>query len=580
MKKIFSLYKYAGKYWIYAVLCPIFMVGEAVLELQIPDQIGNLINYLRYTSAEALELMEILKYGLILLGFSFASLLSGMIGGITAAIASSGFAKNLKTDLFRKIESFSFANIDKYSTSSLITRMTTDSNWIQLSFAMSIRMLFRSPALFIYAIIKASRVSGDLSMIFFIAVPFILLGLIIIFLTAHPHFSKGIKKIDKLNEVVEENVRGIRVVKSFTKEKAEINKFEAVSKDIYKEFTFAQKIVNLNEPVMMISMYTVLIFIAVIGSQMTGTGDLTSGELYELITYSFQILINLMMMSMVFSLFIISKPSRDRVYEVLHEKPTITNPNDPIMEVKDGSIEFHNAYFKYNESSEKYVLNNINLKINSGETIGILGTTGSSKTTLISVIARLYDLSSGTVKVGGYDVKEYDLKVLRDAVSVVLQKNVLFSGTILDNLRWGNKDATDTECIEASKIAQADSFIEQFPDKYNTYIEQGGSNVSGGQKQRLCIARAILKNPKILILDDSMSAVDTKTDKLIRDGLKEYRKDITKIIVAQRCASVMDADKIVIIDNGEIIGLGNHDNLMKTSKAYQEVYYSQNKEVK
>ena len=576
MKKLLSLFKYAGKYWIFAVLCPIFMMGEAILELQIPDQIGNVVDYLQYS--DTLDLMEILRYGLILLGFSFASLASGMVGGIFAAIASSGFAKNLKTDLFNKIQAFSFANIDKYSSSSLITRMTTDTNWVQMSFAMSIRMLFRSPALFVYAIIKASRISADLSFIFFITIPFILIGLIIIFIIAHPHFERGIKKIDKLNEVVEENVRGIRVVKSFTKEEDEILKFEKVNDELYKEFKLAHKVVNLNEPVMMISMYTALLLLAVIGSQMTGTGNLTSGQLYELITYSFQILISLMFMSMIFSMFIISKPSRDRVYEVLHEVPTIKNPDNPIYDVKDGSVEFKNAYFKYNETSEKYVLKNINLKINSGETVGILGTTGSSKTTLISVIARLYDLTDGEVMVGGINVKNYDLVALRDAVSVVLQKNVLFSGTIFENLRWGNKDATDEECIEAAKIAQADSFIKEFPDTYNTLIEQGGTNVSGGQKQRLCIARAILKNPKILILDDSMSAVDTKTDKLIRDGLKEYRPDITKIIVAQRCASVMDADKIIIIDNGEIIGFGNHETLMKESKAYQEVYYSQNKE--
>ena len=553
------------------ILGPLFKLLEASFELMVPLAIAAMINDgIKTGNKEYVVKMCIILVLLCLVGF-----ISAVTAQFFAAKAATGFAKKVKRALFDNIQKLSYTDMDQIGTSAMITRMTTDTNWVQMSFAMSIRMLFRSPALFVYAIIKANRISTDLSFIFFFTIPFILIGLIIIFIIAHPHFERGIKKIDKLNEVVEENVRGIRVVKSFTKEEDEILKFEKVNDELYKEFKFAHKIVNLNEPVMMISMYTALLLLAVVGSQMTGTGDLTSGQLYELITYSFQILISLMFMSMIFSMFIISKPSRDRVYEVLHEEPTIKNPENPIYEVKDGSVEFKNAYFKYNMTSEKYVLNNINLKINSGETVGILGTTGSSKTTLISVIARLYDLTDGEVTVGGVNVKNYDLVALRDAVSVVLQKNVLFSGTILDNLRWGNKDATDEECIEAAKIAQADSFVKEFPDTYNTVIEQGGTNVSGGQKQRLCIARAILKK---LILDDSMSAVDTKTDKLIRDGLKEYRPDITKIIVAQRCASVMDADKIIIIDNGEIIGFGNHEKLMKESKAYQEVYYSQNKE--
>ena len=580
--KIFNVFSHVGKYWPFALITPILMVGEAVIELQIPDYISKLITYLQNvesTGAE-IDIKTLVLIGLALLGFSLLSLLCGTLGGIFAARASAGFASNLKKALYAKISTFSFKNIDKYSSSSLITRMTTDTNWVQMSFAMTIRMVFRSPALFVYALIKASRISTDMTMIFLIVLPILAVALAAIHIGAHPFFSRGVKTVDKVNEIVEENVRGVRVVKSFTREEDEIEKFKKENNKMYRYFRNGEIVVNMSSPIMMISIYTVIFFIMFFGLNLVKEGSMEPGDIYALVTYSINILASLMMLSMVMTFFIISKPSRDRIYEVLTEEPTIKNPENPIEEVKDGSVEFKDVFFKYNESSEKFVLNNINLKINSGETIGILGTTGSSKTTLISMIARLYDVNSGEVLVGGVNVKDYDLKALRDAVSVVLQKNELFQGTITDNLKWGNPDATDDEIIEASKIAQADSFVSLMPDKYNTMIEQGGANVSGGQKQRLCIARAILKKPKILILDDSMSAVDTKTDSLIREGLKNYSKDTTKIIVAQRYLSVMDADKIIIIDNGEIIDVGTHSELLKTSKAYQEVYYSQNQEVK
>ena len=580
MIKFISLFKYTKKYAIYAILCPLFMIGEAVLELQVPNRIGKVIDYLTECKDAGIsaDLNQIMYLGLIILGFSFLSLIFGILGGVFASVAASAFSTNLKRAIFNNIQTFSFASIDKYSTSSLITRLTTDTNWVQMSFQLTIRLLFRAPAIFVYAIIRANQASPDLSFLFFLAIPIILVGLGIIFAFSHPLFERGIKKIDVLNQVVEENVRGIRVIKSFTKEKSEIKKFDNINDELYRTFKRAHNISNLNNPLMNLVMFALLLLIAYLGSNLIVSGSLSKGALFELTTYSTQILTSLMMISMIFVMFLISKPSRDRVYEVLSEVSTIRNPLNPIEEVKDGSIEFINATFKYSDTSELNVLNNINLKINSGDTIGIIGTTGSSKTTLISLIARLYDVKSGEVKVGKENVKDYDLKALRDAVSVVLQNNVLFSGTIKENLRWGNKDATDDEIILAAKIAQAHDFIQSFPDGYDTYIEQGGKNVSGGQKQRICIARALLKNPKILILDDSMSAVDTKTDKLIRMGLKEYRKDITKIIVAQRCQSVMDADKIIIIDSGEIIDSGSHSELLKTSPIYQEIYYSQNKE--
>ncbi|MCR5740907.1 MAG: ABC transporter ATP-binding protein/permease [Gammaproteobacteria bacterium] len=578
MKSLIYVFKKCGKYWPYAIITPLLMVAEAVLELQIPGQISELITYLGTTTKESLAISELLIFGLKLVGFSLLSLLCGTLGGIFSARASAGFAANLKNALFEKINTFSFTNIDKYSTSSLITRMTTDTNWVQMSFAMTIRMIFRSPAIFVYALIKASSINSKLAMIYLIMVPILVVGLTLIHLGAHPSFSKGVKAIDRVNMVTEENIRGIRVVKSFTREEDEIEKFEKENKLMYKYFKRGEITVNLSSPLMMISVYLIILLIILFGTNLVAQGVMKTGEIYELITYAINILTALMMLSMVLTFFILSKPSRERIYAVLMEEPTIKNPENPITEVKDGSIEFKDVFFKYNESSEKYVLNDINLKINSGETIGILGTTGSSKTTLISMIARLYDVSGGEVNVGGENVKDYDLETLRDAVAVVLQKNVLFQGTIKENLKWGNFDATDEEIVEAAKIAQADSFISLMPDKYDTMIEQGGSNVSGGQKQRLCIARAILKKPKILILDDSMSAVDTKTDALIREGLKNYSKDTTKIIVAQRYLSVMNADKIVIIDNGEIVDIGTHDELLKCSKVYQEVYYSQNQE--
>ena len=573
MKKIMTLYKSVGKYWPFAVLTPLFMVGEAVLELQIPGKISEIITYLQGLGNSPIDSAFIWERALWLIVFSLASMACGVLGALFGARASAGFSANLKNRLFRKVQTFSFSNIDKYSSSSLITRMNTDVQWVNMSFSMSIRMIFRSPTIFAYALIKASRISKELMLVYLIAIPILVVGLTLIHLFAHPQFEAGVKKIDKVNEVVEENVRGVRVVKSFVREDDEIKKFDQENNLLYKYFKRGQTIVQLTSPLMMIAIYTVILLIVLIG-----VNKIESGQIYEMVTYSLNILIALNMLSMVFTFMVISKPSRERIYEVLTEVPTIKSPENAVEEVKDGSVEFKNVFFKYNQESEKYVLNNINLKINSGETIGILGTTGSSKTTLISMIARLYDVLDGEVLVGGVNVKDYDLEVLRDAVSVVLQKNQLFSGSIIDNLRWGKEDATLDEIKEACKIAQASSFIEAMPKQYETKIEQGGSNVSGGQKQRLCIARAILKDPKILILDDSMSAVDTKTDALIRAGLKEYKKDITKIIVAQRYMSVQDADKIIIIDNGEIIDCGTHEELLKNSKTYQEIYHSQNQE--
>ena len=573
MKKIMTLYKSVGKYWPFAILTPLFMVGEAVLELQIPGKISEIITYLQNLGEAPIDSAFMWGRALWLIVFSLASMACGVLGALFGARASAGFSANLKNRLFRKVQTFSFSNIDKYSSSSLITRMNTDVQWVNMSFSMSIRMIFRSPTIFAYALIKASRISKDLMLVYLIAIPILVVGLTLIHVFAHPQFERGVKKIDKVNEVVEENVRGVRVVKSFTREEDEIKKFDQENNLLYKYFKRGQTIVQFTSPLMMIAIYTVILLIVLIG-----VNRIESGQIYEMVTYSLNILIALNMLSMVFTFMVISKPSRERIYEVLTEVPTIKSPENAIEEVKDGSVEFKNVFFKYNLESEKYVLNNINLRIKSGETVGILGTTGSSKTTLISLIARLYDTLDGDVLVGGVNVKDYDLEVLRDAVSVVLQKNQLFSGTIIDNLRWGKEDATLDEIKEACKIAQASSFIEAMPQQYETKIEQGGSNVSGGQKQRLCIARAILKDPKILILDDSMSAVDTKTDALIRAGLKEYKKDITKIIVAQRYMSVQDADKIIIIDNGEILDVGTHEELLKKSETYQEIYHSQNQE--
>ena len=579
MKRLFKLYSYAGKYWPLAILTPIMMVGEAILELQIPGKIADLINYLDSQSASGtIDMRYLITLALWLVFFSLMSLLCGTLGAIFGARASAGFAANLKKAMYEKIQTFSFANIDKYSSSSLITRMNTDTNWVQMSFALAIRLIFRSPTIFVYALIRATRISSELAMVYLIMVPILVVILAAIHIGAHPFFSRGVKTIDKVNEVVEENIRGVRVVKSFTREEDEIKKFNKQNKLMYKYFKGGEMIVNTSSPLMSLSVYIVILLIIILGMKFIKDGSMLPGQIYELITYSINILTALMMLSMLLTFMVISRPSRDRISEVLEEIPTIKNLENPVYEVKDGSVEFNNVYFKYNESSEKYVLKDINLKINSGETVGILGTTGSSKTTLISLIARLYDVMDGEVKVSGVNVKDYDIKTLRDAVSVVLQKNVLFQGTVEENLRWGNKDATFEEIVEASKIAQADSFISQMPDNYNTIIEQGGTNVSGGQKQRLCIARAILKKPKILILDDSMSAVDTKTDALIREGLKNYSPGTTKIIVAQRYMSVMNADKIIILDDGEIMAVGSHKELLKTSDIYNEIYKTQNQE--
>lgn len=582
-----SIREYKG----YAIANPFFMIGEVACECIIPFVIGELINVLTPTGDATIviggqeELLEIFKYAGILLALAVASLIFGFLGGKIAAIASTGFAKNLRHDLFSKIQSFSFANIDKFSTSSLVTRMTTDTNNVQQAFQMLIRIAFRVPLMMIFAFVMSFSINHKLSWIFVCLIP--VLGAILIFITvkAFKLFSDVFKRYDNVNASVQENVKGIRVVKTYVREDFEKAKFAASSNDLKNRFTKADRLVSLTNPSMQLTMYVAYILIGIFGAFAIvaySKGDLTygplkTGNLSSLITYGIQILSSLMMLSMIMVMIVMSAASAKRICEVLNEESTLHNPENPIYEIKDGSIDFDDVSFKYSEKAEKYALSDINLHIRSGMTVGIIGSTGSSKTTLVNLICRLYDTTEGEVKVGGVNVKNYDLDTLRNNVAVVLQKNVLFSGTILENLRWGKEDASEEECIEAAKLAQADSFIQSFPDKYNTYIEQGGTNVSGGQKQRLCIARALLKNPKILILDDSTSAVDTKTDALIRKSFKEYIPSVTKIIITQRASSVEDADLIIVMDGGMINGMGKSEELLKTNEIYREIYSIQNR---
>lgn len=559
-----------------SILTPILVAFEALVECIIPLMVANLVNKMQ----NGCDLSVILKYGVILIIMACFSLLFGALAGITAANASAGFGKNLRKDLFMAVQNFSFENIDRFSASSLVTRMTTDVTNVQMAYMMIIRTVVRAPLMLIFSLVMGFIMGGPLAFIFLFTIPVLGIGLGLVIKKTMPLFRKVFKKYDDLNNSVQENINGIRVVKSFVREDFEMKKFNEAAEDVCADFTKAEKILALNNPMMQFCLYVVMIFILTFGSYLVvnfGGAIIQVGQLSSLLTYSFQILMSLMMLSMIFVMVTISIESCERIVAVLEEKRTISNPENPIYEVNDGSIDFNNVSFKYSKRADRYALENINLHIKSGQTIGILGGTGSSKTSLVNLISRLYDVTEGEVKVGGVNVKDYDLVTLRDAVSVVLQKNVLFSGSIKENLRWGNKDATDEEIEEACHLACADEFIEQFPDKYDTHIEQGGTNVSGGQKQRLCIARALLKKPKILILDDSTSAVDTKTDAIIRAGFKKFIPETTKIIIAQRVSSVQDADQIIIMNNGSIEAIGTHDELLASNPIYQEVYYSQNK---
>ena len=559
-----------------SILTPILVAFEALVECIIPLMVANLVNKMQ----NGCDLSVILKYGVILIIMACFSLLFGALAGITAANASAGFGKNLRKDLFMAVQNFSFENIDRFSASSLVTRMTTDVTNVQMAYMMIIRTVVRAPLMLIFSLVMGFIMGGRLALIFLFTIPVLGIGLGLVIKKTMPLFRKVFKKYDNLNNSVQENINGIRVVKSFVREDFEMKKFNEAAEDVCADFTKAEKILALNNPMMQFCLYVVMIFVLTFGSYLVvnfGGAIIQVGQLSSLLTYSFQILMSLMMLSMIFVMVTISIESCERIVAVLEEKRTISNPENPIYEVNDGSIDFNNVSFKYSKRADRYALENINLHIKSGQTIGILGGTGSSKTSLVNLISRLYDVTEGEVKVGGVNVKDYDLVTLRDAVSVVLQKNVLFSGSIKENLRWGNKDATDEEIEEACHLACADEFIEQFPDKYDTHIEQGGTNVSGGQKQRLCIARALLKKPKILILDDSTSAVDTKTDAIIRAGFKKFIPETTKIIIAQRVSSVQDADQIIIMNNGSVEAIGTHDELLASNPIYQEVYYSQNK---
>ena len=604
IKNFKTLFKFVGEYKKNAILSPILVLFEVIMECLIPAIAGELITFIEASNGvegASLERIQITKWLIdliqgkfgesnttaviivfcsILICLALLSLMFGALAGVHCSRASCGFAKNLRSAMFNKTQEFSFENIDNFSTSSLVTRLTTDVTNVQQSFMMIIRTAIRSPFMFIFSIVMAFSVGGKMAWIFVVVVPILLFTLILISRFAMPIFKKVFKKYDKLNSSVQENVQGMRVVKSFVREKYESNKFTDASDDVRGDFVKAEKILAFNSPVMQLCMYSLMVGILLIGSRLlisSGGASFAIGNFSTLLTYGMQMLMSLMMVSMIFVMVTMSAESANRICEVVDEETTIKNPKNPITTINDGSVEFKNVNFKYAKRAEKNALSNVSLKIESGQTVGIIGGTGSAKSTLISLIPRLYDATEGEVLVGGVNVKEYDIVALRDAVSVVLQKNVLFSGSIKENLRWGNENATDEEMKHACELACASEFIEKFPDKYDTYIEQGGSNVSGGQKQRLCIARALLKKPKILILDDSTSAVDTRTDALIRKAMREEIPNTTKIIIAQRISSVQDADIIIILNDGKINAIGNHDTLLQENDIYREIYTSQTK---
>lgn len=559
-----------------SIQAPILVSLEVVMECIIPFLIAQLVNQIK----AGCDLIVLLQYGLLLVVMAGLSLTFGALAGTACATASCGFARNIRKDMYYKIQSYSFENIDKFSTSSLVTRLTTDVTNVQNAYMMIVRTAIRCPLMLLFAFAMAFIMGGKMAFVFLIVIPILGFGLFLVIRKVMPLFKQVFKKYDALNNSVQENIKGMRVVKSYVREDYEKEKFGTAAGDVCNDFTIAERILAINNPLMQFCIYSVMIFVMSFGSYtiITSRGlDLDVGQLSSLLAYSFQILSSLMMLSMVFVMITMASESSKRIVEVLREDSSLANPADPVFTVADGSVDFEQVNFKYSMKAEKMALADINLHIKSGETIGIIGGTGSSKSSLIQLISRLYDTTEGVVKVGGIDVKDYDIETLRNQVSVVLQKNILFSGTIKDNLRWGNKEATDEEMIEACKLAQADEFIMQFPEQYDTYIEQGGSNVSGGQKQRLCIARALLKKPKIIILDDSTSAVDTKTDAQIRKAFREFIPDTTKIIIAQRTSSVQDADRIVVMDGGTINAVGTHQELLRGNTIYQEVYNSQNK---
>ncbi len=556
-----------------AILSPLYVLVESLLDVAIPFVMADLID----KGIEAGNMSMILRYGAILVGFALVALTFGALSGRSCARATAGFARNLRHDMFHHLQVYSFSNIDKFSSAGLVTRLTTDVSNVQNAFMMIIRTLIRCPAMLIFAMVMSFRINHDISLIFLAVIPILGVGLYLIIKHVHPVFERVFKTYDRLNGVVQENLSGIRVVKNFVRVDHEIEKFNAISGTIYKDFSLAERILALNSPLMQGCVYACMILVSWLGAKQIVIGNMSTGNLMSFFTYIMQILSSLMMLSMVFVMITMSRASAERIVEVLDEKSDITNCDNPVYEVKDGSVEFTDVCFSYAKRPDKTVLDDIDLVIPSGQTVGIIGGTGSSKSSLVQLIPRLYDVTGGCVMVGGIDVRNYDLQTLRHNVAMVLQKNTLFSGTIKENLRWGNPDATDEELVHACQLAQADDFIRTFPDGYNTYIEQGGANVSGGQKQRLCIARAILRKPKILILDDSTSAVDTKTDALIRRAFRDEIPDTTKIIIAQRISSVMDADQIIVMDNGRINACGTHEELLANNEIYREVYESQQK---
>lgn len=568
-----SIRQYKGA----SIATPLLVLGEVVFEIMIPLYTADLIDAIKAGA----DLSEILSTGALLALMALVSLAFGAAAGLTCAKASVGFAKNLRKDMFYNIQTFSFATIDRFSNSSLVTRLTTDVMNVQMAYMMLIRTAIRSPFMLVLAFAAAYTMAGWLALVFVVIIPVLAVALFVVIRKVTPIFRRIFRKYDALNERAEENLAGIRVVKSYVREDYEKQKYDRASEEVRRDFTYAERILALNAPIMNFCVYSVIVFVIYAGSYaiISTRGELLDvGQFSSLITYGFMMLMSLMMLSMIFAMVVMSEENARRIYEVLTATTTIEQPSEPVFEVEDGSIDFDHVGFSYSGDKDHEALRDIDLHIRSGEVIGIIGSTGSAKSSLVQLIPRLYDVTEGSVRVGGVDVRSYDLDTLRNSVAMVLQKNVLFSGTIADNLRWGKEDATDEEILEAARLAQADEFVQRFPDKYDTYIEQGGTNVSGGQKQRLCIARALLKNPKILILDDSTSAVDTKTDRLIREGLRSYLPETTKIIIAQRTSSVEDADRIVVMDSGRINDVGTHEELLRRNAIYREVYLSQNKQ--